>query len=146
MARSLLSLVSLFSLLIAAGCSSSSSSTPVDAAPVQDAADAADAADAPDATDSIAFDAKGCTAMRTPAAAPQCGDTCDVRLLLPGGDKYCTITCATDAECTPLGAGLICSTGDAGTSTCVPACTSDAQCVAAGFKRCEPSIGGCDTI
>jgi hypothetical protein len=131
------SLISHASLACALGCSSSSSSTPVDAAAAQDAADASDAADA------IPFDAAGCTAMRTPAAAPTCGDTCDVRLLLPGGDKYCTMQCAKDADCVPLGAGLVCPTS---VGTCLPACTGDAPCLAAGFKRCDTAVGACDTI
>lgn len=133
-------LASLLSLSCALGCSSSSGSTPVDDASPQDAADAQDAQDAPA---EAAFDAKGCTAARTSGTAPQCGDTCDVRLLLPGGDKYCTMTCAKDADCVPLGAGLVCSTS---VGTCMPACTADASCTAAGFKRCDTTAGACDTI
>ncbi len=138
MARSLISLLSLAAFAFVVGCSSSSSSTPVDAAAAQDSAVTPDSsADAP------AFDANGCTARRTSGTAPQCGDTCDVRLLLPGGDKYCTMTCAKDADCAPLGAGLVCSTG---VGTCMPACTADASCAAAGFQRCDTTAGACDTI
>jgi hypothetical protein len=137
MARSLLWLLSLLSLACVAGCSSSSASTPVDAALTQDAPDAADA---PAET---AFDANGCTATRTSGTAPRCGDACDVRLNLPGGDKYCTMQCAKDADCVPLGAGLVCSTS---VGTCMPACTGDASCTAAGFQRCDTTVGACDTI
>jgi hypothetical protein len=137
--------------LLGTACSSS------DPAPVasdaadggaESAADATDATDATeaatDATDDAADGGAGCTAKRTPAAAPTCGETCDVRLLLPGGDKYCTMTCAADKDCVPLGTGLVCST--TGTGTCVPACKTDTECKAAGFLRCDTGVGGCDTL
>ena len=82
-----------------------------------------------------------CLAQRTPRSAPVCGNDCDVRLYLPAGDSYCTMTCATNADCAPLGAGLVCS---AGVGTCVPACANASECTAKGFKTCD-GAGACDT-
>ncbi len=82
-----------------------------------------------------------CIAQRAPRSAPVCGNDCDVRLYLPAGDSYCTMTCATNADCAPLGAGLVCS---AGVGTCVPACANASECTAKGFKTCD-GAGACDT-
>ncbi len=131
------------------GCSSSTEAPTTtdgatDAAPEVDAADTSSDAGS-DASDAVEADApaSGCTAKRTPAAAPTCGEDCDVRLLLPGGDKYCTMTCTADKDCAPLGTGLMCSST---VGTCVPACKTDPECTAAGFKRCDTTVGGCDTM
>lgn len=139
-ASSRLALAFVLALVAASlGCSSSSAGPSADAAAVEDATDATPA----DAPDALAEDAAGCTAKRTPAAAPTCGATCDVRLLLPGGDKYCTMTCAKTADCASLGAGLVCSTV---VGTCMPACAADGECTAAGFARCDATVGACDTL
>ncbi len=135
-------------LALTLGCSSSSEApVPQDGATdvVAEASDAADTSgDAgSDSSDVAEAPASGCTAKRTPAAAPTCGEDCDVRLLLPGGDKYCTMTCAAEKDCAPLGTGLVCSST---VGTCVPACKTDAECTAAGFKRCDTTVGGCDTV
>lgn len=145
--------LSVLCALLGTACSSSDPApASADAAGDVGAETAADATDASDAAE-VTIDGAaeggpdggaGCTAKRTPAATPSCGETCDVRLLLPGGDKYCTMTCAADKDCVPLGTGLVCST--TGTGTCVPACKTDAECKAAGFLRCDTSVGGCDTL
>jgi hypothetical protein len=85
--------------------------------------------------------AAGCLAQRTPRSAPVCGNDCDVRLYLPAGDSYCTMTCATNAGCAALGPGLVCS---AGMGTCAPACVATSECIALGFKTCD-GAGACDT-
>ncbi|MBL8718562.1 MAG: hypothetical protein JNL79_21455 [Myxococcales bacterium] len=138
-------IASLLAFLV--GCSSSTEAPTTTDGATDAAAEAADtSSDAgSDASDAVEADApaSGCTAKRTPAAAPTCGEDCDVRLLLPGGDKYCTMTCAADKDCAPLGTGLMCSST---VGTCVPACKTDPECTAAGFERCDTTVGGCDTM
>ena len=124
------------------GGSSSSGGSVADAAaeaarPLVDGG-GADAAAASDATRPI----DGCVVERV-AKSSTCSADCGARLSLPAGDTYCTTECASDGECTVLGAGLKCSTE---TGTCMPTCTVQASCTGAGFARCDLTVGACDTI
>ena len=88
-----------------------------------------------------ALQAAGCAVKRV-SDKKLCGPDCGVRLLLPGGDYYCSQQCTASSECTPYGGDLICPAFGA----CVPTCTKDDTCVALGFKRCDVAGGNCDTI
>jgi hypothetical protein len=68
---------------------------------------------------------------------------CDARLTLPAGDVYCTFQCARASDCDGLGADLVCPPE---VGACTPRCTGDATCKAGGFKRCDLTAGGCDTL
>lgn len=83
-----------------------------------------------------------CVAKRV-ADENTCAEECDVRLLLPGKDHYCSLQCQTTSECAALGPGLVCPST---IGACVPSCTANASCTAAGFRRCDVAAGGCDTI
>lgn len=126
------------------GCSSSEGSTGTDAGN-----DAAETSVDTGAVDTGAVDtgtpevgADQCVIKRA-AKTADCAAPCDARLFLPAGDAWCTVTCASTAECAALGTGLICSTE---TGTCMPVCTTNDTCTAAGFKRCDTTVGACDTI
>ena len=123
--------VALVAVTFGAACSSGETPTPA----------ASDAGAVPPGDASPDASAVDCTAQRTPRAAPVCGNDCDVRLYLPAGDSYCTMTCVTSKDCEGLGPGLVCS---AAMGTCAPACASASECAAKGFATCD-AAGACDT-
>lgn len=124
------------------GCSSSESSTGTDAGAAETSVDTGvlDTGATDTGAPEVASDK--CVIKRA-AKTADCAENCDARLFLPAGDAYCTVTCSSTAECTALGTGLICSTE---TGTCMPTCTTNDSCTAAGFKRCDTTVGACDTI
>ena len=128
-------------------CSSSETSSGTDAGGVTDAGSdtaSSETSGSDTASSDAAETAPSDTCIiKRAATTKDCAELCDARLFLPGGDAYCTITCAKDSECTPLGADLKCSTE---TGTCMPKCTDNASCTSAGFKRCDADAGACDTI
>jgi len=131
---------------IGIACSSTETTSGTDAGGATDAA--SDTISTETGSDSAASDAaetapSDTCVIKRAATTKDCAELCDARLFLPGGDAWCTITCAKDAECTPLGADLKCSTE---TGTCMPKCTDNASCTSAGFKRCDADAGACDTI
>jgi hypothetical protein len=77
------------------------------------------------------------------ATSPECHEDCEVRLFLPDGSRYCTLTCASTQDCTPYGSALTCSTE---VGTCMPSCSDDAACLGQGFPRCHPVGSFCDTL
>lgn len=77
------------------------------------------------------------------ATSPQCRQECDVHLFLPGGQRFCTVTCATTEDCAPFGATLICPSE---VGVCMLPCGADAECLAGGFPRCHPVGAFCDTL
>lgn len=125
-------------VVLASACSTPGSEPPSDARP-------ADGARSPDATLAVPDAAPAPTACRieTVATSAGCNDDCEVRLFLPNGARFCTLTCASDAACTPYGASLTCA---AEVGTCMPKCTTDAQCTSQGLARCHPLGSFCDTI
>lgn len=85
------------------------------------------------------IDLAGCGVRRVSEPA-QCAEACEARLKLPGkGGSYCTVACATDADC----GSLACPET---IGACVPRCASDAACKAMGFARCDGATGACDTL
>ena len=81
--------------------------------------------------------------MKVVATSPACNADCEARLFLPDGRRYCTLTCATLADCAPYGDTLTCASE---TGTCMPRCLADADCLAQGFPRCHPVGSFCDTL
>jgi hypothetical protein len=132
--------------------STSSSGGGSDAATEQDAGEDAPAVEA-DAGSDTGTDAGPCVpgdgvpgvcvAKRVTCGA-DCSAACDGRLtLFPSDDRYCTMFCATEADCAALGPNLACTSA---VGACTPKCTTDAECTALGFARCEQDGGGCDTL
>lgn len=96
-------------------------------------------------SDAVMIDAPPPTACRmiVVSSSSGCSEDCDVRLTLPDGGRFCTVTCTDDPECTAYNANLTCSLE---IGTCMQKCTYDAECQSMGLPRCHPVGEFCDTI
>ena len=127
---------------LACGTSSTPGGLSTDAAGADaGAVDAADASVADDTGTGIGPD--GSCIVQTVKTCPQADDLgCDALLTLRNGMEFCTMSCASAADC-PKGVGVVCNTDD---GACEPSCVDDASCKAAGFFRCNKTVGACSTI